>query len=127
MTAKTKVELGLIPALTLGVMCNTLVCLAVWMCYSARTTAGRIISLVSPIAAFVASGFEHSIANIYFLTIGLLIKNAAPDVFWQAIKRSPGDFASLTLGSAIFDNLAPVTIGNVIGGSVMVSAVYGFI
>jgi formate transporter len=127
MTAKTKAELGLIPAMTLGVMCNTLVCLAVWMCYSARTTAGRIITIVPPIAAFVAAGFEHSIANVYFLSIGLLIKNGAPETFWQAIKRSPDDFASLTWRSAIFDNLAPVTIGNVIGGSVMVAAVYWFI
>jgi formate transporter len=127
MTAKTKVELGMIPAVTLGVMCNTLVCLAVWMCYSARTTAGQIITIIPPIAAFVAAGFEHSIANIYFLTIGLLIKNGAPDKFWQAIRRSPGDFDTLTWRSAIFDNLAPVTFGNVIGGSVMVAAVYWFI
>ncbi|WP_374545025.1 formate/nitrite transporter family protein [Rhodoblastus sp.] len=127
MTAKAKVELGLVPALTLGIMCNTLVCLAVWMCYSARTTAGRIITIVPPIAAFVAAGFEHSIANIYFLTIGLSIKYGAPETFWQAIRRTPDDFASLTWRTAVFDNLAPVTVGNVIGGSVMVAAVYWFI
>ena len=125
--AKAKVELGLIPAVTLGVMCNTLVCLAVWMCYSARTTAGRIIIIVPPIAAFVAAGFEHSIANVYFLTIALLIKNWAPETFWQAINRSPVDFGALTWQSAVFENLLPVTVGNVIGGSVMVAAVYWFI
>ncbi len=125
--AKAKVELGLVPALTLGVMCNTLVCLAVWMCYSARTTAGRIITIVPPIAAFVAAGFEHSIANVYFLTIALLIKDWAPETFWQAINRSPADFGALTWKSAAFKNLMPVTIGNIIGGSVMVAAVYWFI
>jgi formate/nitrite transporter len=125
--AKAKVELGVVPAFALGVMCNTLVCLAVWMCYSARTTAGRIITIVPPIAAFVAAGFEHSIANVYFLTIALLIKDWAPDTFWQAINRSPADFGSLTWTSAGFENLLPVTLGNIIGGSVMVAAVYWFI
>lgn len=125
--AKAKVELGLVPAFALGVMCNTLVCLAVWMCYSARTTAGRIITIVPPIAAFVAAGFEHSIANVYFLTIALLIKDWAPETFWQSIDRSPADFGALTWKSAAFENLLPVTLGNMIGGSVMVAAVYWFI
>jgi formate transporter len=125
--AKAKVELGVVPAFALGVMCNTLVCLAVWMCYSARTTAGRIIIIVPPIAAFVAAGFEHSIANIYFLTIALLIKDWAPDAFWLAINRSPADFGALTWKSAAFENLLPVTLGNIVGGSVMVAAVYWFI
>lgn len=125
--AKAKVELGLAPAFALGVMCNTLVCLAVWMCYSARTTAGRIITIVPPIAAFVAAGFEHSIANVYFLTIALLIKDWAPETFWQAINRSPADFGALTWTSAAFENLLPVTLGNIIGGSFMVAAVYWFI
>jgi Formate/nitrite transporter len=70
----------------------------------------------------VAAGFEHSIVNVYFLTIALLIKDWAPETFWQAIDRSPADFSALTWTSAAFENLLPVTLGNMIGGSVMVAA-----
>jgi formate/nitrite transporter FocA (FNT family) len=97
------------------------------MTYSARTTTDRILSVVPPVVAFVAAGFEHSIANIYYLAIALLIKAAAPESFWQAIGRDADSFASLTWQAALVDNLLPVTIGNVIGGSLMVGAVYWFI
>ena len=76
-TANSKVSLAFVPALTLGIMCNALVCLAVWMCYSARTTIDRVVTIVPPIAAFVAAGFEHCIANIYFIPMGLFIKAGA--------------------------------------------------
>src|SRR5262249_50110933 len=90
--AEAKASLAFVPALTLGIMCNALVCLAVWMGYGARTTVDRIATIVPPIAAFVAAGFEHSIANVYFIPMGLLIRAGAPDSFWQAIGRSAGDF-----------------------------------
>jgi formate/nitrite transporter len=126
-TASTKSSLAFVPALTLGIMCNALVCLAVWMCYGARTTIDRVVTLVPPIAAFVAAGFEHSIANVYFIPMGLFIKAAAPDSFWAAIGRTSADFPSLTWGNFLVGNLLPVTIGNIIGGSVMVAAVYWFV
>lgn len=107
-------------------MCNALVCLAVWMCYAARTTVDRVVTIVPPIAAFVASGFEHSIANVYFIPVALFIKVGAPESFWQAIRRTPADFPNLTWGGFIA-NLVPVTLGNIIGGSVMVAAVYWFV
>ncbi len=97
-TAHAKTSLAFMPALTLGIMCNALVCLAVWMCYSARTTIDRIITIVPPIAAFVAAGFEHSIANIYFIPMGLFIKAGAPDSFWASIGKTAGRFSQPHVG-----------------------------
>jgi len=125
-TANSKTALAFVPALTLGIMCNVLVCLAVWMCYGARTTMDRIVSIVPPITAFAAAGFEHCVANMYFIPMGLLIKAGAPDAFWKSIGKTPADFPALTWEN-FFANLAPVTIGNIIGGSIMVGAVYWFI
>ena len=126
-TASAKTSLAFIPALTLGIMCNALVCLAVWMCFSARTSIDRVVTVIPPIAAFAAAGFEHCIANIYFIPIGLFIKAGAPDVFWKAIGKTPADFPELTWENFFVGNLIPVTIGNIIGGSVMVAAIYWFI
>ena len=126
-TAHAKTSLAFVPAVILGLMCNALVCLAVWMSYSARTTVDRVVTIIPPIAAFVAAGFEHCIANIYFIPIGLFIKAGAPDSFWTSIKKTPSDFPNLTWGNFLLTNLIPVTIGNIIGGAVMVAAVYWFI
>jgi formate transporter len=75
-TANGKTSLAFVPALTLGIMCNALVCLAVWMCYSARATPDRVFTIIPPIAAFVAAGFEHSIANVYFIPMGCSLRPA---------------------------------------------------
>ncbi|MGA8001415.1 MAG: formate/nitrite family transporter [Pseudolabrys sp.] len=126
-TANAKASLDFIPALTLGIMCNALVCLAVWMCFSARTAVDRILTIVPPIAAFVAAGFEHCIANIYFIPMGLFIKAGAPDSFWTAIGKTAADYPELTWRNFLVGNLVPVTLGNIIGGSIMVTAVYWFV
>jgi formate transporter len=126
-TANTKASLAFIPALTLGIMCNALVCLAVWMCFSARTNIDRVVTAVPPIAAFAAAGFEHCIANIYFIPMGLFIKDGAPQSFWTAIGKTASDYPGLTWGNFFLGNLLPVTIGNVIGGSIMIAAVYWFV
>ena len=120
-------SLGLIQAFTLGILCNTLVCLAVWMCFGARTSADKILIVVPPITAFVAAGFEHSIANAYFVPVAWFIKVGAPPAFWTAIERSSADFAQLTWSTFLIDNLLPVTLGNVVGGSVFVAIVYWFV
>lgn len=125
--ANAKTGLAFIPAIALGIMCNALVCMAVWLCFSARSTTDKILAIIPPIAAFVAAGFEHSIANMYFIPIGLFIKNWAPASFWTTIGRSAGDFANLTWGNFFIANLLPVTIGNIIGGAVMVGGIYWFI
>jgi formate transporter len=126
-TASGKTSLAFIPAVALGIMCNALVCLASWMGYSARTAIDKIFVIVFPVAAFVAAGFEHSIANIYFIPMGLFIKAGAPDSFWAAIGKTPADFPTLTWDNFLIGNLLPVTIGNIIGGSLMVAAVYWFV
>jgi formate transporter len=118
--------LEFVPLIALGMMCNALVCLAVWLSFSARTTTDRILAIVPPIAAFVAAGFEHSVANMYFIPVAIAIREFAPESFWAAIDRAPGDFPSLTIEGFVA-NLIPVTIGNVIGGAVMVGVVYWFI
>ena len=97
------------------------------MSYGARTTIDRVVTVIPPVTAFVAAGFEHSIANIYFIPMGLFIKAGAPDSFWTSIGKTPADFPALTWHNFFVANLLPVTIGNVIGGAVMVAAVYWFV
>jgi formate transporter len=125
-TANAKAALPLVPAFTLGIMCNALVCLAVWMCYSARTNVDRVLTAVPPVAAFAAAGFEHCIANVYFIPMGLFIKAGAPDSFWKSVNRTAADFPDLTWSNFIC-NLVPVTAGNILGGSLMVAAAYWFV
>jgi formate transporter len=124
--ANAKSSLQFIPALILGILCNALVCLAVWMLFSARTNIDRIVTAIPPVAIFAAAGFEHCIANIYFIPMGLFIKAGAPDSFWKAIGKTAADFPELTW-SNFLANLFPVTIGNIIGGSLMVGVVYWFV
>ena len=126
-TAQTKVGYDFVQAIALGILCNALVCLAVWLAFGARSAADKILAIIFPISAFVAAGFEHSVANMYFIPVALFIKAGAPDSFWSAIGSTPADYASLTWGSFLVNNLIPVTIGNIIGGSVMVGLVYWFI
>ncbi len=125
--ATAKCSLEFVQALALGVMCNALVCLAVWLCSSARSTTDKILAIVFPITAFVAAGFEHSVANMYFIPIGLLIKSFAGPGFWQAIGATPTDYTNLTWGAFFVKNLLPVTIGNIIGGAGLVGLAYWFI
>lgn len=125
--ANAKCNLQFFQALALGVMCNALVCLAIWLCASARSTTDKILAILFPISAFVAAGFEHSIANMYFIPIGLFIKAWAPAAFWEAIGKTPADFAHLTWSAFFLKNLLPVTVGNIIGGAGFVGLAYWFI
>ncbi len=125
--AQAKCSLDFLPALASGVLCNTLVCLAVWLCYSARTVSDRVLAIIFPITAFVASGFEHSVANMYFIGAGLGIKALAGEGFWRAVSRAPADFPQLTWPNFLLANLLPVTLGNLIGGTVLVGLVYWFV
>ena len=121
--AATKTGYGFGQAIALGMLCNALVCIAVWLCYSARTVADKILAIVPPIAAFVAAGFEHSVANMFFVPFALLVKG---DASFVAAHKAP-DLADVTWGHFLVANLLPVTIGNVIGGALMVGAVYWFV
>lgn len=125
--AEAKCSLGFTQAIALGILCNILVCLAVWLCFSAKTTSGKILSIIFPITAFVAAGFEHSIANMYFVPKALLIKQSANLNFWNSIHSSPEAYKNLNWSNFFINNLLPVTIGNIIGGAVMVGLVYWFV
>lgn len=126
-TADAKAGLSFGQAIALGILCNTLVCLAVWLTFSARTTTDKILAIIPPISAFVAAGFEHSIANMYFIPMGLFIKAGASASFWTTIGKTPADYPGLTWGGFLLNNLLPVTIGNIIGGALLVGAVYWFV
>jgi formate/nitrite transporter len=110
--ARAKVSLDPVAATARGVLCNVLVCLAVWLCMGARGVADKILAILFPITAFVACGFEHSIANMYFLPIGIAL--------------TAGTAAPIPLAGAL-GNLAFVTVGNILGGTVLVALVYWFI
>jgi len=125
--ANAKCSLGFVQAIALGIMCNALVCLAVWLCFSARSTTDKIMAIIFPITAFVAAGFEHSVANMYFIPVGLFIKDFAVGGFWEAIGRTAADYGNLTWGAFFIKNLLPVTIGNIIGGAGFVGLAYWFI
>ena len=118
--ALAKVKLGFAAAIALGVLCNALVCLAVWLTYSARSTVDKIAAIIFPITAFVAAGFEHSVANMYFIPIALFIKIFDPGF----VAASGIDASALSWKAFFINNLLPVTIGNIIGGSLLVAVVY---
>ncbi len=114
-----KVSLSFVEALTRAIGCNWLVCLAVWMALSARQTIGKIFAIFFPIMGFVAIGFEHSVANMYFIPTGIILKNLA------GVPVPAGAAAgALNWGSFIVRNLIPVTIGNIIGGVIFVGMSY---
>ena len=123
--ANNKVNLGFGQAVALGVLCNALVTLAVWLALSARGIIDKIVAIVFPITAFVAAGFEHSVANMYFIPMGVLLKEEAS--VREAAGLSEGALSDLTWGDFLLANLLPVTIGNIIGGAVLVGAVYWFV
>lgn len=125
--AHAKVNLSFSEAFFLGILCNALVCLAVWMTFSARSTTDKILVIVPPITAFVAAGFEHSIANMYFMPVAIFIRQWAPATFWDSAGVVPTEYNGLNWGEFINTNLIPVTLGNIFGGAVMVGVVYWFI
>jgi formate transporter len=123
-TAEMKVQLTFVEAVASGILANFLVCLGVWLSYSARTTTDKIVALILPIWAFVAAGFEHSVANMFLIPMGLVIKDGAPSEFWSMIGATPSGLADLTWGAFLLNNLLPATIGNVIGGGLLVGLAY---
>jgi len=125
--ANAKVNLSFSAAFARGILCNLLVCLAVWLAIGARGVADKILAIIFPITAFVAAGFEHSVANMYFLSVGLFLKGkTAAASGAERLAGGPVDFSNLDL-EGVVNNLVPVTIGNVIGGAVFVGIVYWFI
>jgi len=124
--ASDKTNLTFLEGFSRGILCNALVCLAVWLCFSARSVISKIGAIIFPITAFVASGFEHSIANMYFIPMGMLIRNN-PGVVEVLTKNFPNQNLSNLNAVGLFGNLLSVTLGNIIGGAIMVGVVYWLI
>ncbi|MBD2814034.1 formate transporter FocA [Xenorhabdus sp. Flor] len=125
--ADHKMHHTFIEALCLGILANLMVCLAVWISYAGRSLIDKLFALILPVSMFVASGFEHSIANMFLIPFGIVIKEFAPAEFWEKVGTTPEQFPQLTVSNFITDNLLPVTIGNIIGGSILVGLTYWFI
>lgn len=113
-TAEKKLHHTFLEAVVLGILCNLLVCLAVWAAFSGRTTTDKILAVIGPVALFVATGFEHSVANMFLIPLAMVIR---PEL-------APDGFTDLTMGNFLVDNLIPVTIGNIIGGGMMIGLYY---
>ncbi|MDR2168679.1 MAG: formate/nitrite transporter family protein [Planctomycetaceae bacterium] len=122
--AAMKCSLTFVEAFFLGILCNWLVCLAVWMATGAENAAGKILAIFFPIWLFITSGFEHSVANMYYISAGLLAKSN-PD-WLNAIAINTEVLNSLTWTNFIVANLIPVTLGNIVGGGVFVAMAYGY-
>ncbi len=121
--ATAKSSLPTDQAFFLAILCNVLVCLAVWLALGARSVTDKILAVTLPVAAFVAAGFEHCVANMYFVPLGLLIEHGAPASFWADLGRS----APVIPVGHFLVNLAAVTLGNWVGGALLVGGVYWFI
>ncbi len=118
--ANAKVNLAFWPAFARGILCNTLVCLAVWLCFSARSTVDKVFAILFPITAFVACGFEHSIANMYFIPMGIAMTGQAKVLEVAGVTAS--QVTNLNIAGFI-GNLIPVTLGNIVGGT-FVGSIY---
>lgn len=126
--AQGKMSLTWSAAFFRGICCNWLVCLAVWMAFASKDVVGKIFGIFFPIMAFVSSGFEHCVANMFFIPMGLTIANAAPQATATAMKMTPDAVAQFfTYGNFINANLIPVTLGNIVGGAIFVGMAYWFV
>ena len=106
-----------------GILCNVLVCLAVWLTLSARSLTDKTLAILFPISAFVAAGFEHCVANMFFIPYGLLIKFGASDAFWATAAGERVAALDIPLDQFAV-NLLAVTLGNWVGGALLVGAIY---
>lgn len=125
--AAAKCQLPWDQAFVRGIFCNALVCLAVWLCMSCRSTGDKILAIIFPITAFVAAGFEHSIANMYFVPAALFIKQGAGVDYVVTHAMDAAALDAITWGRFVWGNLVPVTLGNILGGGFLVGAIYWII
>ena len=125
--ANAKTHVAIPAAFVSGILANTLVCLAVWLSMSARSVTDKVIAVVPPVAAFVAAGFEHSIANMYFVPVGLFQRLLAHGTFWETTNTNSGAYRGVTWSRFLVQNLVPVTLGNIVGGALLVGLTYWFV
>ena len=119
-TANAKMGHSFTQALLLGILCNLVVCLTYWMTLSSRDAMGKMFACMLPVAVFLAAGFEHSVANMFLLPMGYFVKMVATPEFWANTGYTADYFSNITLHNMLIMNLIPATIGNILGGGVMV-------
>ncbi|NLO21317.1 MAG: formate/nitrite transporter family protein [Syntrophomonadaceae bacterium] len=126
--AKGKMSLTWSAVFFRAICCNWLVCLAVWMAFAAKDIVGKIFAIFFPIMGFVSSGFEHCVANMFFIPMGITIANAAPEAVAAQYSMSVADVATFfSYGNFLTANLIPATLGNIVGGALFVGGVYYYI
>lgn len=126
--AKAKMSLTWGACFCRAICCNWLVCLAVWMAFAAKDIVGKIFAIFFPIMGFVSSGFEHCVANMFFIPMGITIANAAPEAVAAQYSMSVADVASFfSYSNFLTANLIPATLGNIVGGALFVGGVYYFV
>ncbi|PKF50605.1 formate transporter FocA [Enterovibrio nigricans] len=118
--AQHKLHHTWLEAFTLGVLCNILVCTAIWLTFCSANPIVKAAMTMLPVAMFVSSGFEHSIANMFMVPLGIVIANFSPDSFWAGVGVNASQYADLTINHFLVNNLVPVTLGNILGGAVLV-------
>ncbi|SSZ29962.1 Formate channel 1 [Aggregatibacter aphrophilus] len=122
-TAQHKIHHMWFEAFCLGILCNIMVCIAIWMTYAGKTLTDKAFIMILPIALFVASGFEHSVANMFMIPMGIVTAHFSSPEFWQAINIDPQQFADLDLYHFVVKNLIPVTLGNIVGGGCCIALI----
>lgn len=123
--AKGKMSLTWSAAFFRAICCNWLVCLAVWLAFASKDIIGKIFGIFFPIMAFVSSGFEHCVANMFFIPMGITVANAVPAAVAEKFAMTPDAVASLfNYGTFVSANLIPVTLGNIVGGALFVGGIY---
>ncbi|WP_217515388.1 formate transporter FocA [Vibrio metschnikovii] len=118
--AQHKLHHTAVQAFALGVLCNLLVCLAIWLTFSSANAMTKAAMTILPVAMFVSSGFEHCVANMFMIPLGIVIHTFAPESFWIQVGSTPAQYADLNISAFITANLIPVTLGNIVGGAVLV-------
>lgn len=125
--AQHKIHHTWLEAFSLGVLCNLLVCLGIWMTFSSKDMLTKSMLLILPVAMFVSSGFEHSIANLFMVPLGIVLQNTVSPEYLLSLGYSANTFADLTVSHFVMHNLIPVTLGNIVGGGIMVGLGYWLI
>ncbi|MCK6263914.1 formate transporter FocA [Vibrio sp. ZSDE26] len=118
--AQHKLHHTTVQAFSLGILCNLLVCLAIWLTFCSENAMTKAMLIVLPVAMFVSTGFEHCVANMFMVPLGIVLQSFAPESFWVQIGASPSNYADLNVTNFLTANLIPVTLGNIVGGAVLV-------
>ncbi|MFC0309060.1 formate transporter FocA [Gallibacterium trehalosifermentans] len=126
-TAQHKIHHTWLEAFSLGILCNIMVCVAVWLAYSGRTVTDKAFIMILPIGMFVASGFEHCVANMFMIPMGIMTAHYSSPEFWQHLGIDPSLYADLDVYHFIVKNLIPVTLGNIVGGAVCIGLFHRFL